>query len=86
VSISVSVKGYPLSPRNVSLDLMNLTFLQGVVDGDVENLNILLEPGKPGNPNDADRQRASDAFEQNRKRRIEGVPPPPPAPAAAAQK
>jgi hypothetical protein len=46
ISLSVAVKGYHLSSRNKSLDTNNPFQLKGFVDGDIDGLKILLEPGK----------------------------------------
>lgn len=45
IHVSVSIRGYHLSTQNVSLDRLNLTFLDGTVEKDTPNLRILLEPG-----------------------------------------
>ncbi len=46
VSISVHLKAYRLSGRNISLDRLNPFRLSGRVDGDVDALVVLLEPGE----------------------------------------
>ena len=46
VHVSVRVNGYRLSAKNKSLNLLNLTFLEGKVDSDISDLTILMEPGK----------------------------------------
>ncbi len=72
--LSVSVKGYHLSPSNRSLDPLNLTFLAGQLDADVTDLRIVLDPGEFKFPE----KRASDASDRataNNARRIEGAPP-----------
>lgn len=77
VSISVRVHGYRISPKNRSVNLPNLSgFLEGLVDGDIPNLQILLEPGRPEPLDNKARQEAFDRVRENRARRIEGVPPP----------
>jgi hypothetical protein len=55
-SLSVSVKGYHLSPKNASVDLLNGFRLLGVVREDIAGLRLLLEPG-PG----PQREQRSDA-------------------------
>jgi Carboxypeptidase regulatory-like domain len=44
-SLSANVRGYHVSARNASLDLINGFQLLGVVRADTENLRLLLEPG-----------------------------------------
>jgi hypothetical protein len=45
VSLSVRIKGYKFSKRNSSLDWLNGGIV-GMVDGDITNLDLLLEPGQ----------------------------------------
>ncbi len=45
VSLSVRVKGYKFSKRNPSLDWLNGGIV-GMMDGDITNLDLLLEPGQ----------------------------------------
>jgi protocatechuate 3,4-dioxygenase beta subunit len=78
IGVSVSVPGYHLSKQNVSLDRMNWTALQGLVDQDIADLRILLEPGQVERTNDPG---ASAEWQKNQKRRIEGTPA---SPGAAA--
>jgi len=73
-SLSVNVKGYHLSPRNASVDLLNGFRLLGVVREDVAGLRLLLEPG-PG-PAREDRSDAK-FWEEYRRRRespLRGAP------------
>lgn len=44
-SLSVNVRGYVVSPKNASLDLLNRGGLIGTVKSDVENLRFLMEKG-----------------------------------------
>lgn len=55
VSLSVSINGYRMSRRNPSLDHLNGQIL-GRVTGDLDNLTVLLEPGKwrPGSSDESD--------------------------------
>jgi hypothetical protein len=46
VSLRVHVHGYRMSATNASLDLSNRASIEGKVDGDIEGLVVLLEPGK----------------------------------------
>lgn len=46
-SLSVQVPGYRMSTLNRSLDRLNPYMLVGLVDGDVGDLKVLLEPGQP---------------------------------------
>ena len=45
VTVGCRVKGYFFSPRNRSLNGPNQIFLEGLVDRDVADLVVLLEPG-----------------------------------------
>jgi hypothetical protein len=55
-SLTVNVKGYHLSPKNVSTDLLNGFRLLGVVREDIAGLRLLLEPGP-----EPEREQRSDA-------------------------
>jgi hypothetical protein len=67
-SLSVNVKGYHLSPKNVSTDLLNGFRLLGVVREDISGLRLLLEPGPA-----TEREQRSDAkfYEEYNRRRLE---------------
>jgi hypothetical protein len=78
-SLSVNVKGYHLSPRNASVDLLNGFRLLGVVREDIAGLRLLLGPGP-----EPERQPRSDAkFYEEYKHRanapLRGAPEGPPA-------
>jgi hypothetical protein len=45
VSLSASVRGYRVSSRNASLDLLNGGRLLGKLSADTHGLRLLLEPG-----------------------------------------
>ncbi len=45
-NINVHVAGYRMSEKNYSLDPLNKFGLMGVITSDIENLTVLLEPGK----------------------------------------
>ena len=45
VNVSVRIPGYRISDRNVSFEKLNRLTLQGVVNRNIDNLLILLEPG-----------------------------------------
>jgi hypothetical protein len=79
VHVSVRVPGYCLSRRNVSVDLLNgRGSVEGVVDRDIAGLTLELEPGKATFPETEEaRREASDAYNLNRTRRLQGVPPEP---------
>jgi hypothetical protein len=73
-SLTVNVKGYHLSPKNTSVDLLNSFRLLGVVRGDISGLRLLLDPGP-----EPRRQGRSDAkfYEEYRQRReapLRGAP------------
>jgi hypothetical protein len=44
-SLSVNVRGYHVSPKNASFELLNQFMLAGVVQSDTTGLRLLLEPG-----------------------------------------
>lgn len=46
ISVDVTIPGYRLSRKNVSLDAINGFGIKGVVNHDIDNLTILLEPGE----------------------------------------
>jgi hypothetical protein len=73
-SLTVNVKGYHLSPKNLSTDLLNGFSLLGVVHEDIIGLRLLLEPG-PGPARD-DRSDAKFYEEYNRRRNapLRGAP------------
>jgi hypothetical protein len=66
-SLSANVKGYHLSPRNVSTDLLNGFRLLGVVREDIHGLRLLLEPGP-----EPEKEPRSDAkfYEEYNRRRL----------------
>jgi hypothetical protein len=66
-SLSVNVRGYHLSPKNVSTDLLNGFRLLGVVREDISGLRLLLEPGP-----EPEREQRSDAkfYEEYNRRRL----------------
>ena len=76
IGVAVSVKGYHLSKKNVSLDRLNLNGLDGLVDRDIADLRILMEPGPAprSQPGDAEWNEASEQWHKIRERRIEGAP------------
>lgn len=79
-TLSVNVKGYHLSPKNASTDLLNGFRLLGVVRADIPDLRVLLEsgPGPEWGP-----PRSDAKFYEEYKRRstapLRGVPEGPPA-------
>ncbi|MGB7159884.1 MAG: carboxypeptidase-like regulatory domain-containing protein [Tepidisphaeraceae bacterium] len=76
VSLSVRVRGYRMSASNASLDLTNRGSIEGKVDGDIEGLVMLLEPGQVdynwlnAQPN---QQKLIDDFRKVREGRIHGA-------------
>ncbi|SIO59896.1 hypothetical protein SAMN05444166_6200 [Singulisphaera sp. GP187] len=44
-SLTVTLKGYRLSPKNHSVDSQNPWALAGTIDQDIDALKILMEPG-----------------------------------------
>jgi hypothetical protein len=73
-SLSVNVKGYHLSPKNVSTDLFSGFSLLGVVREDITGLRLLLEPGPE--PHRVQRSDAKFYEECNRRRQepLRGAP------------
>jgi protocatechuate 3,4-dioxygenase beta subunit len=76
IGVDVSVPGYHLSRKNVSLDRMNMTGLEGLVDRDITDLRILMEPGPVQRPqsSDADWNEVSEQWSKLRSSRIAGAP------------
>ena len=71
VSLNIRVAGYHLSKRNVSLAVSG-RLLAGKVDGDIEHLNLLLEPGdldRSKRPSPEDHRR----FAAQRQQRLRGA-------------
>jgi hypothetical protein len=73
VDLSVRLPGYRLSRKNRSMDVLNGFSLHGRVDGDVEGLTILMEPGEVERVDSSDHE-AMEEMAKARVRRIEGVP------------
>jgi hypothetical protein len=73
-SLSVNVKGYHLSPKNASTDLLNGFRLLGAVRQDIGGLRLLMEPG-PG-PQRESRSDAKFYEEYNNRRQapLRGAP------------
>src|SRR5262249_20375151 len=45
-SLSANVRGYQVSPKNASFDLLNQLSLEGMVQADITGLRLLLDPGE----------------------------------------
>jgi hypothetical protein len=45
LSLSTNIRGYHPSPKNASFDILNRMGLLGTVQGDIDDLRFLLEPG-----------------------------------------
>jgi hypothetical protein len=75
VNLGVTVRGYHVSEANASLDRLNGLSLMGLVDGDVTDLTVQLDPGpvKRADMNGEDRQRVFDSYKKARGSRIAGV-------------
>jgi protocatechuate 3,4-dioxygenase beta subunit len=69
IILSVRIKGYHLAEQNVSLDVVNPFRIMGLVDDDIIDLDILMEPGEPEN----NHNRSSD-HQRLKTTRLEGVP------------
>ena len=85
VSIGARVKGYHMSDANESLDRLNGFSLEGMVDGDIKDLRVQLDPGPikrfdSGNVSPVERQAFYARHRRTRDSRIAGAP----EPAAAA--
>jgi hypothetical protein len=73
-SLSVNVKGYHLSPKNASTDLLNGFRLLGAVRQATEGLRVLLEPGpQPQRENRSD-AKFYEEYEHRRKSPLRGAP------------
>ncbi|HTV62272.1 MAG TPA: carboxypeptidase-like regulatory domain-containing protein [Verrucomicrobiae bacterium] len=64
ISISTTIEGYRFSPRNASLDPLGPSELVGQLDSDKTNLIVLLEPGKPLQPDYAENESEEGAFQK----------------------
>jgi hypothetical protein len=53
VTLSARANGYHVSPKNESFEPMNAIFLMGIVDQDIDDLQVQLDPG-PGQRQDHD--------------------------------
>ena len=45
VTLSARAKGYHVSPKNKSFEPVNAIFLMGIVDQDIADLQVQLDPG-----------------------------------------
>ena len=73
-SLNVNVKGYHLSPKNASVDLLNGFRLLGVVREDTTGLRLLLEPGpEPTRENRSD-GKFWEEYRQRREAPLRGAP------------
>ena len=80
VSVNVRVKGYHVSDANVSLDRLNGNSLEGMVDGDITDLHVQLDPGPAppfgwANLTNEQRRTAAEEHRRVRESRIAGVTP-----------
>ncbi|HSZ58045.1 MAG TPA: hypothetical protein VK797_20445 [Tepidisphaeraceae bacterium] len=82
ISLALMMRGYRFSMANHSLDRLNLTCLIGAIDGDIDDLTILMEPGqwtgedikawidlarpKPGPVMAADEQKSRESYQRYR--------------------
>jgi hypothetical protein len=73
VSLSTRVRGYHPSPRNASFNLLNPFELMGMIQGDVEDLRFLLDPGpEPSFPRLSREELAE--YDRRRNSPLSGVP------------
>jgi hypothetical protein len=72
-SLSVSVPGYHVSPKNGSYDLLNGHGLLGMVNADTAGLRVLLEPGRAAESRPFDRALYEER-DRRRKEPLQGVP------------
>jgi hypothetical protein len=73
-SLTVNVKGYHLSPKNVSTDLLNGFSLLGVVREDISGLRLLLEPGPEPRRQDRSDAKFWEEYRQRRESPLRGAP------------
>ncbi len=93
ITMHVAIPGYRLSPKNRSFEPLNATGLQGLVEGDIDDLIVLFEPGQPLRPDFANQavwRAAAEKRERLRNFPLAGVtadletPEPPPVANPAA--
>ena len=73
-SLSVNVRGYHLSPKNSSADLLNGFSLLGVVHENIEGLRLLMEPGRePARNEDRFSQSNLKEYERRRDAPLRGI-------------
>jgi hypothetical protein len=72
-NLGASVRGYCVSPKNASFDLLNCSGLLGTVRGDVAGLRLLLEPGERAVPQQID-QKMLDEYQRRKDARLAGAP------------
>jgi hypothetical protein len=72
--LSVSVRGYHVSPKNASTDLLNGSGLLGTIREDIPGLRLLLEPGsQPERPSAFD-QKLYEEYDRRRNAPLRGAP------------
>jgi hypothetical protein len=72
-SLSANVRGYHVSPKNASQDVLNGFELLGMIRRDIADLRLLLEPGpEPDSPEF--NQKLADEYERRRKAPLRGAP------------
>jgi hypothetical protein len=76
VSLYTRVRDYVISPKNASCDSINDSGLLGLIDGDVRDLVLLLEPGERGTMFDASSitQEAWERYQALKKAPLRGAP------------
>jgi hypothetical protein len=73
-SLSGSIRGYHLSPKNASFDLLNPMRLLGTVRGDIDDLRCLWDPGQDFDRRGSDRGDPGGEWLRRRDLPLQGAP------------
>jgi hypothetical protein len=75
-SLATSVRGYRVSPKNASFDVLNRNRLLGVIEGRIDGFRLLLEPSPVRSPTNLRRFTAKllPEYERRKGRPLEGAP------------
>jgi hypothetical protein len=72
--LSANVRGYSVSPKNGSFDILNSFQLLGTVKADIAGLRLLYEPGESRTGAGAWDQRQQDEYQRRRDAPLRGAP------------
>jgi hypothetical protein len=74
VNLYATVRGYRVSPKNASYELLNRTGLSGRVTGDINGLRLLLEPGDRPTPSGQFDRQSYEEYKRRREAPLRGAP------------